>query len=417
MSKHRGAVWVAFSAAMMLMASPASAQVDLWETDQTHGELRANAQMTTALVDVGELEDIVNTPRRSGLGSAVGRLVWFADLGRYVDVEIHNRLVWSSSTLPDQLLAQGVGVSAGDDRRLNTDYDLIDEPTATLTHDLDRAVVGVYLDWFDLYLGRQAIRWGTSELFRVVDRFAPLSPFELDTLQPRGVDAARAITHFTPNLELDLVVADRGEEEPVSMAGRLEYFGRSFDAHGGLGRFWERISAMGGLSWLFGHWKLFGEGELLWNLDDGQLDRPRATIGLQRMAMNWQIGAEVHYNGFGIAPGDNYVEALIAPELQRGETYFSGRYYAGVNGMYSFDNGVGVGGGAIANVADPSAVVYPLVQYELEQAFSVAAGGYVGFGDEPTLELDPDAPFMGLEFPSEFGAVSDLYYVQMTAFF
>lgn len=417
-----GAVWVAAFA--FLMAS-AQAQVELWEGDETYGEVGANLQLMTAYVDMRDLETfalLADIPREAGLGGAVGRLEWSFDLGSRVDVDVHNRLFWQTSTLPEDLLFQGLGVSAGEDRRLSTELELIDGETTQLTHDIDRLVVALYFGLVDFYVGRQAIRWGVSDMFTVADRFAPLSPFELDTLQRRGIDAARAVTHLSPSVELDLVVADRGQGEPLSMGARAEYFGSRIDAYGGVGRFWQRLSTMSGLSVLVDHYKFFGEAELLWNLDEDQLDRPRATLGAQRVSMDWQIGAEYHYNGFGVARDGEYVDALAQPELARGETYFLGRHYAGINGFYFTDGGWALGGGTIANIIDPSVIVFPAIEYEVEAQFSVRAGAYVGFGEGAQLDFgedmeEPVAPQDAVSLGSEFGAVSDLYFLQMTAFF
>ena len=411
MSRPGAAWWVGCAVGCvvaLLGTGEAHAQWELWESESTSGEVGANLQLMTAYVDVGELGGLAGVGEEAGLGAAVGRLEWSFGLGSKVDVDLHNRFFWQSSTLPEEFLFQGFEVSAGADRRVDTQWTIIDGDAARLVHDIDRFVVGVYFDQVDIYLGRQAIRWGVADLFPVADRFAPLSPFELDTLQRRGVDAARAVAHLSSSWEVDLVVADRGEGEPVAVGARVEYFGSRIDAYAGGGRFWERLSALGGVSVLAGHWKVFGEGEMLWNLDEEQLDRPRATLGAQRVSMDWQVGVEYHYNGFGTARDGEYFDDLGRPELARGETYFLGRQYGGVSGFYFFEAGWIVGGGAMANIVDPSVVIFPSVRYELEEQFSVGAGAYVGFGE------GGDGQAL---FPSEYGSVPDLYFVQMTAFF
>ncbi len=420
----------------------ATAQFELWQTEDTFAELNANLQILTAYLDMGDLarlsamtDEEAAIPQDVGMGGAVGRLEWHFDLGRRVDVDVHNRFFWQTSPLlaaPDVVdeedaLLTGFDVSAGADRRVDTELTLVDGDTTRLTHDLDRLVVSMYFGAADVYLGRQAIRWGVSDLFGVSDRFAPLSPFELDTLQRRGIDAARVITHLSPSLELDFVAADRGEGEPIALAGRLEYFGTDVDAYIATGRFWNRLSAMSGISYLTGNWKFFGEGEALWNLDDDEFDRPRATVGAQRVGMNHQIGLEYHFNGFGVAPGDDYALAFFQPppEVERGETYFLGRHYAGATGMYMSDAGWGAGGGAIANLTDPSVVVFPMLEYEIEEQFTVAAGAYIGFGrgiDLPEPEngqadQNGQGQMILPSVPTEFGATPDMYFLQMTAFF
>jgi len=41
----------------------------------------------------------------------------------------------------------------------------------------------LYLDQFDVTLGRQAITWGVAKLFPSADLWSQFSPFELDTLR------------------------------------------------------------------------------------------------------------------------------------------------------------------------------------------------------------------------------------------
>ena len=415
----------ALAVGLALVLSPAMGEAswELVEGERGQLELGANLQLVSAYVDMGGLEGIDELPGlddQAGLGGAVGRLEWYGKLGSRADLSVHQRLFWQTSTLPEELLGQGLGVSAGSERRVDTQLDLLEGDDLRLSHDLDRAVLGLYFDRADLYLGRQAIRWGTSDLFAVADRFAPLSPFELDTIQRRGVDAARAVTHLSPSWELDLVVADRGSGEPVALGAKAEYFGVRSDVYGGVGRFWERLSAMGGVSVMADYWKFYGEAEALWNLDDDGMDRPRATVGAQRMAMRWQMGLEYHYNGLGVGGGDGYGQALASEELSRGESYLLGRHYLGATGMYLSEGSLSAGGGAMVNIVDPSAVIFPSVIYELEEQFSIQGGAYVGVGERGAVDvgaMEGGDPASAVVMPSEFGASSDLYFVQMTAYF
>jgi hypothetical protein len=394
-------------------SEPVKAQWTITETDAVRAEVGANLQVLTGYMRLPELEvPGLTLPGEAGLGSTVGRIEWHLELGSWGTLDVHNRVLWQTSSVPTELMAQGFGVSRGADRRVETAWEILDGPMTTLVHDLDRLVLGLYFDRFDLYLGRQAIRWGVAELFPVADRFAPLSPFELDTLQRRGVDAVRAVAHLTADLELDVVVADRGPDEALSMAARLEYFGPSVDAYVGGGRFYDRASALVGASYLFGHYKAYVDAEGLWNLEERGLDRPRATVGLQRISMRWSLGAEYHYNGLGLSPGE-YGEAQERVEFLRGESYYLGQHYVGVTGFYGGEDGWGVGGGVMANLMDPSLVVFPSARYEIAEQMSVAAGAYLGFGDGPEFSVTD----LVLVLNSEYGSTPDLYFVQMTAFF
>ena len=412
-------LWGVVLAAGLCLPQGAAAQWRLVDGEEVSLELSANLQMLSAYVVLPQfelpppLEGLF--PEDAGLGSAVGRLEWSARFGERVSVEMHNRLFWQASTITGEELQQGFGVTRGVDRRLDSETVFLESETTRLVHDFDRLLVGIYFERADVYLGRQAISWGVSSLFPVADRFAPLSPFELDTLQRRGLDAARVVAHVTPEVEVDLVVADRGPDEPLAMAGRVEYFGAAMDVYAGVGRFWERLSALGGVSWLAGNWKVYGEGEALWNLEEGALDPPRVTVGAQRVSMSWQIGAELHYNGFGTTESQDYAAVLASPEFQRGESYFLGRYYGGVNGFYAFETGWGLGGGVMANLMDPSVVIFPSVQYEVGQQMTVSAGAFLGFGEGGQVVFEGLVPALVLE--SEYGSFADMYFVQMAAFF
>lgn len=419
---------------ILLCPVVADAQYEVWETEETRGELGANVQLFGALLDLRNLEEFRELeplapgygqlPSGARFGGGVGRVEWFGEFGDRVTLEVHNRFVWERTTIRPEIEGMalpGLEVSAGQDRRVDTEYDLVEGEQFGLTHDIDRLVASIYLDAFDLYVGRQAIRWGVSELFPVADRFAPLSPFELDTIQRRGIDAGRMVAMPLPDWELDVVIADRGEDEPVSFGAKAEYFGVDFQTYIGGGRFWERVSAMGGVSWLTDEWKFFAEGEALWNLDEEEMDRPRVTAGVQRMAIDGQFGVEYHYNGFGIGFRDDYLEAMDLRELQRGETYYLGQHYLGMQANHFLEPEFSIGGGAMLNVVDPSVVLFPTARYELTDRISVGAGAYIGLGEQPQVDLDALEPGGDEEdvvtFPTEYGANSDLYYLQMTAFF
>ena len=414
MRRMRGYGAAVFLGFLLWGATPeAEAQWTLVEGETVAVELGANLQLVTGYVRLPELDvPGLTLPSEAGLGSAVGRLEWYAELGERATLEVHNRLFWQTSTVPTEFLAQGVEVSRGADRRVDTAWEILDSSAATLVHDIDRAVLGLYFGPVDIYLGRQAVRWGVAELFPVADRFAPLSPFELDTLQRRGVDALRAVAHLTADLELDVVVADRGPDEFISAAARLEYFGTDIDAYVGGGRFYDRASLLGGLSYLWGNYKAYVEAEGLYDLEEGEVELPRVTLGVQRVAMRWMLGMEYHFNGLGLEPGEYHV-AQEREEFLRGESYFLGQHYLGLTAFFGGEDGWGLGGGAMANLGDPSFIFFPMVQYEIAEELSIAAGAYFGVGEAPMFTTAT----MTVEVGSEYGAVPDLFFVQMTAFF
>ncbi len=56
---------------------------------------------------------------------------------------------------------------------------------------LDRLYLGLKADDFDLYIGRQAIAWGSARVINPTDVLVPYKFEELDTEERIGVDALR----------------------------------------------------------------------------------------------------------------------------------------------------------------------------------------------------------------------------------
>ncbi|MCK4373122.1 MAG: hypothetical protein KAW61_08235, partial [candidate division Zixibacteria bacterium] len=119
---------------------------------------------------------------------ALGRAAAFSVAWDIVP-RIQDRMLWG-----DNLLFSGTEGSAyrafDFDRRL---YPEPDDSVASfgLFHNLDRAVLSISARDFDLYLGRQAIAWGSARAVNPTDVIAAYAYTELDTEDRVGVDGVR----------------------------------------------------------------------------------------------------------------------------------------------------------------------------------------------------------------------------------
>ncbi|MDX1675918.1 MAG: hypothetical protein R3314_14080, partial [Longimicrobiales bacterium] len=263
----------------------------------------------------------------------------------------------------------------------------------------------------DITVGRQAITWGVSGIFPVADVWAQFSPFELDTEEKPGVDAVRVLAYPTPELELDLVVADRGSAEDLSVGVRGTLALADADVWLGAGKLWRDALAMGGITLLLDAAKLRAEAVLPWSLDRDALLEPRVTVGLDWIRGTLLVTGEYHYNGIG-ASATSYLDVLRDPRVARGETYYIGRHYLG--GLVSWspdrENRLTLALNTLANLEDPSFAFTPVARYDLGQATRFAIGGLVSLGEHPSF--DP-----AVSFPSEFGAYGTLGYTQISIYF
>ena len=348
------------------------------------------------------------------------RLEHRAAIGDRAGVEVHNRVAWVQGP---QVGAIGVGVTPTPDRSLDLRSELVDTADVTLDHDLDRAVVRLYLGGADISLGRQAITWGNAQLFTAADLWSPFSPYELDTSQKRGVDAARAILTPVGTSELELIVADRGSLGDLSGGAVLRVFGARLDGFFGAAKSWDQVLATAGARTETGAWTLQGEATLPARITEAEAGRspepgvqlPRATVGATRFSERWLVVAEAHFNGAGAARPADYAARLEDPDFVRGETFWFGRYYGGGTVAWVPNVEWTLTAGALVNVRDPSALGLATIEYERGESLALSGGWAGGFGRSPELALiDGEVAF---DLRSEFGTYGQTGYVQVALFF
>lgn len=412
-------------ALLLLMALPAQAQLlsagegpVSWELG---GYLRSFSALTAPGLDVPGEEtpfarhvDLLRIEQRLSLGERVG-------------LEVHNRLGWTQGG--SESAGIGVDVTPTPDRSLDLRTTFVETRTTTLDHDVDRAVLRLWLDRADLSFGRQAIAWGSAVLFQATDFWAPFAPFELDNSQKRGIDAARAQVPLAGNVELELVVADRGAARDVAAGAKIHRYGAVLDGWGGVARLWEQVHLAGGLRGEVGVWTLRGEGtlpvrfrEAPGGLDsDTGLRPPRATLGAERFGSEWVLILEAHWNGEGAARPEDYMARGAAPDLARGETFWLGRAYVGGSALWLPAADWTLSTGAFLNALDPSALLTAQIQHDLAESVEVGVGWFGGVGQASTLRTMPDpggeSVPIGVDLRSEFGLYGHTVYLQVAAFF
>jgi hypothetical protein len=414
----RGPAAMLLAAVATLSAADARAQLlELGEGDIRYalgGYLRAFSALTYPPLELPGFErPIAQTVNLT-------RLEHRLTLGERAGLEVHNRVALVQG---NQVGAVGVGVTPRPDRSLDLRYGIVETDDVTLDHDLDRALLRLYLGGADVTLGRQAITWGSAQLFTAADLWAPFSPYELDTSQKRGIDAARAIFSPAGTSELELIVADRGSLRDLSGGAKLRLFGARFDGFFGAAKSWEQLVATAGVRTERGAWTFQGEATLparILEADGGRspepgIQLPRATVGATRFRENWITIVEAHFNGAGAASPDDYTARLADPDVQRGETFWLGRYFAGATLAWVPNVEWTVTGGALVNVRDPSVLGLASAEYRLGESSAVTGGWAGGFGRSPELTLIDGLPVLDLR--SEFGTYGQSGYVQVALFF
>ena len=204
--------------------------------------------------------------------------------------------------------------------------------------------------------------------------------------------------------ELDVIVADRGSVEDLSGGVRAQFYLNFGEVFVAAAKSYEDLALAAGLSADVDTVKLRGEVMARFDLDKGELELPRATVGLDWFySDSFMGGVELHFNGFGTDDTSDmgYLShAAQEPALTRGEGYLLGQLYAGTYLSYRPHELITLSGSALMNLSDPSALISWSLGWEVLQSVDLSIGGYHGAGE-------------GLEF----GLSGHLGYLQVSAYF
>jgi hypothetical protein len=411
-------------AAAVQAAQPAAAagQIRIMEGDvglTLSGYVRALTGIHDRGYDVPEGLPLAGSPRETGFHGEVLRLKWELG-GNGWEIDVHDRFQARFNTGGGETPAVGFGVSAVPDR-LDLETEIMTSEGLRVWHDLDRLALTVYTDAADVTVGRQPITWGISSIFPVADLWAQFSPFELDTEEKPGIDAARVLFYPADRLEMDAIAAarcqwtswgSRCDDEDLSVGVRGTYGLPSADVWLGAGKFWREVMAMGGVTFLLDEIRLRAEAAFPWDLDDGSALDPRATAGVDWIRGTLVLTGEYHFNGLGTRDPDGYLARIQTPPLQRGETYYVGRHYLGGLVAWSPDaeNRLNLALNGLANLGDGSVAVTPVLTYDIGQSTNVSVGGLASLGDAPVFQPAP-------RLRSEFGAYGDLFFTRLSVYF
>lgn len=404
----------------LALANPDSArgQTTLFQTRGSSLELGGYVRTLFGILNLGY--DLPGADRTSGFNAEVGRLEWTWKAGNDVILEVHDRfqaqVSSSSSGLTGSLVGFGVSVVPG--RAVDLSSDLVRQDRLRVWHDVDRLALTVYTGLGDMTLGRQAINWGISNLFPVADLWAQFSPFELDTEEKPGIDAARLLSYPGEGWELDAVIADRGRARDFSAGLRASKTLPWADLYAAGGKLWNEALAMAGIAAPRGSWKLRAEGVFPYDLDQDELKRPRMTLGVDWLGGETLISAEYHFNGIGTLHPEDYAAVLQAPSFARGESYYLGRDYLGALATWTPGNDrLSLTLTGLANLRDGSWAFSPVGTYDFGQSTRASLGGLLTLGRTPYLSSDPGTPIPVLALRSEYGSYGDLFFTRISVYF
>ena len=294
-----------------------------------------------------------------------------------------------------------------------------------LFHNLDLFIITIKTAFADIFVGRQAIAWGSARVINPTDIIAPFSFNELDKEERRGVDAIRVRVPLGIMDELDMgFVAGKNfdsEKNAFFLRGKIYKFQTdmsllliAFRKHLLIGV--DLARALGGAGfWLETSYVIPDYFRETKNSKDKNY--LRASIGLDYNLNPKTYGfLEYNFNSAGKNQPEDYTSLFDSPAYQDGSVYLMGKHYLNIGSTYQLSALIPVTGLLIFNLSDRSLILSPFLEYNIAENIYLAAGAYIGLGKNPEIVLGPfvSRPIL---LHSEFGTYPDMLFTSFRVYF
>lgn len=301
-----------------------------------------------------------------------------------------------------------------------------DEPISSfgIFHNLDRCFITINTPMADIFLGRQAIAWGSARVINPTDVIAPFAFNELDKEERRGVDAVRVRIPLGMMDELDLgfVAGEDFDSDKNSFFLRGKFYTFKTDVsllfigfrkHLLLGLDFTR--AIGGAGFWFEGAYIIPDFFRETN-PSNEKDYFRVSAGLDYNLSSRTYGfIEYHYNSPGAGQPEQYLGLFDSSPYQDGSVYFMGEHYLNVGAVSQVSPLVALTAMSIVNFSDWSFILSPVIEYNIAENIYLSAGAYIGIGKNPELILGPLVPLPHMR--SEFGTYPDTLFTSFRVYF
>jgi hypothetical protein len=286
-------------------------------------------------------------------------------------------------------------------------------------HNLDRFYATFKTSLGDIFVGRQAIAWGSAKFVNPTDVIAPFTFNELDTEERKGVDAIRVRIPIGMMDEIDLgyVVGQdfKFKNSAFFLRGKL-YFLKTDLSFLILG-FRENLllgidiaRSIGGAGfWLEAAYVMpdtFAKEDS--PTQDKEKDYLRVSVGMDYNFRGKVYGFfEYHFSSAGEAKAANYYNVFETTAFREGSSYLLGKHYLNLGTTFQITPLIPFTGLVIANLNDGSFTVAPSLEYNIAENIYLAAGAYLSIGKKPYVS----------KLNSEFGAYPHMFYTSFRVYF
>ncbi|MDQ1354171.1 MAG: hypothetical protein QG657_4480 [Acidobacteriota bacterium] len=298
-------------------------------------------------------------------------------------------------------------------------------------HNLDRLLLTIKTRVADIFIGRQAIAWGSGHVFNPTDVVAPYAFNELDKEERQGVDAVRVRVPLGRMDELDMgyIFGKHFQSQYSAVYIRGKTYILKTDISGLVMRFRKNLlfgvdltrSIGGAGAWFEAAYVLpyrfAGDDELALIDKKYRENYLRTSIGMDYNFSGRCYGYfEYHYNSAGMRKPADYTEVFRTVAFQEGAVYLMGKHYLDLGVTYQVTPLIPFSGLVIVNFTDGSLIFSPNLEYNIAENIYLSFGAYLGIGKGPWLvDISPNTKIT--RYYSEFGAYPAMVYTSFRVYF
>jgi len=298
-------------------------------------------------------------------------------------------------------------------------------------HNLDRLLLTIKTGAADIFIGRQAIAWGSGRLFNPTDVVAPYAFNELDKEERQGVDAVRVRVPLGRMDELDIgyIFGRHFQSQYSAFYLRGKTYILKTDISGLVMRFRKNLligldmarSIGGAGAWFEAAYVLpyrFAKDEDVDLIDKKYRENYfRASLGMDYNFSGRFYGFfEYHYNAAGMSKPGDYNEVFRTIAFREGSVYLMAKHYLDVGFTYQVTPLIPFSGLVIMNFTDGSVILSPGLEYNIAENIYLSFGAYLGVGKGPGL-IEPAPGTKITRYYSEFGAYPAMVYTSFRVYF
>jgi hypothetical protein len=330
-------------------------------------------------------------------GRVWGRLLWKnrveLSAGWQLDAGVATSRALTAGATPGSAVPVASGSQEALSRRL-VDFNpvLVDRGHLLVTDNLDLLAIKVTWPRGELAAGRQVLSWGTGRFWNPTDLLSPFAPTDVDREVRHGVDAVRYSMPLGKTSLLDVLYLPQQEGWAQGGVARVQANVHRFDVSVSAAKYVTDLVLGADTAGDLGPIGVHAEAAYTRGLPNHDPQRSveahdrfvRAVAGVDwRPASKWLLSAEYYFNGFGAADPAGYAAKLRSGRVARGEIAGAGRQYVGCSTSFRATELVTLQAVLLGNLADPSALVIPVVEDWAAQNVLLRVGGYAPIGARP----------------------------------